>query len=436
MATTSRSTVHGRLRWYMISYVFAGLVINYLDRASLGVALPFMGETFHLSKTEEGMILAAFFWSYDFFQLAAGWFVDRYGPRRTFTFAAVWWSLFTSLTALAGSFASLFGVRLLLGVGESPAATTSAKVVGRWFPKHERALATGIWDSGSRVGGVIALPIVTTLIAWLGWRWTFAIIGVVGLLWAYGWWRAYRDPQEHPKITQEELDYLREGGARGFEGDEGEGDQVRWRDLFRYRTIWAMMLGFFCLNMVVYFFLTFFPTYLVEERNFSLLKLGLFGALPGLVAIGGEWLGGWLADRRISAGDSVTKVRKTFIAGGFLVSTVIGIAVWVPEAWMALALLSVAYAGSTFAAANIWSLPADVAPADRHVASIGGIQNFASNFAGIISPIMIGVLVDRTSSFTVPLMVISAVALLGAFTYAVILKRVEPLGLPTTEHAR
>ncbi|MFC5829294.1 MFS transporter [Nonomuraea insulae] len=430
MTTTLRSTVRGRLRWYMISYVFAGLVINYLDRASLGVALPFMGETFQLSKTEEGMILAAFFWSYDFFQLAAGWFVDRYGPRRTFTFAAVWWSLFTSLTALAGSFASLFGVRLLLGIGESPAATTSAKVVGRWFPRHERALATGIWDSGSRVGGVIALPIVTALIAWLGWRWTFAIIGVVGLAWAFGWWRTYRDPQEHPKITEEELTYLREGGARGFEGDdEGEGDKIRWRDLFRYRTIWAMMLGFFCLNMVVYFFLTFFPTYLVEEREFSLLKLGLFGALPGLVAIGAEWLGGWLADRRIAAGDSVTKVRKMFISGGFLVSTVIGAAVLVPQAWMALALLSIAYAGSTFAAANIWSLPADVAPADRHVASIGGIQNFASNFAGIISPIMVGVLVDRTSSFTVPLMVISAVALLGAFTYAVILKKVEPLGV-------
>ncbi|MEV0383778.1 MFS transporter [Nonomuraea sp. NPDC050643] len=361
--------------------------------------------------------------------------MDRYGPRRTFTFAAVWWSLFTSLTALAGNFAALFGVRLLLGIGESPAATTSAKVVGRWFPRHERALATGIWDSGSRVGGVIALPIVTALIAWLGWRWTFAVIGVLGLVWAFGWWRAYRDPQEHPRISEEELAYLREGGAR-FEGDDaGEANAIRWRDLFRYRTIWAMMLGFFCLNMVVYFFLTFFPTYLVEEREFSLLKLGLFGALPGLVAIAAEWLGGWLADRRISAGDSVTRVRKTFISGGFLVSTVIGVAVWVPQAWMALALLSIAYAGSTFAAANIWSLPADVAPADRYVASIGGIQNFASNFAGIVSPIMIGVLVDATSSFTVPLMVIAGVALLGAFTYAVILKRVEPIGVPARAEA-
>ncbi|WP_219471954.1 MFS transporter [Nonomuraea rhizosphaerae] len=425
-----RGTVHGRLRWYMISFVFAGLVINYLDRASLGVALPFMGETFELSKTEEGMILAAFFWSYDFFQLAAGWVVDRYGPRRTFTFAAVWWSVFTSLTALASSFATLFGVRLLLGVGESPAATTSAKVVGRWFPRHERAFATGIWDSGSRVGGVIALPIVTALIAWLGWRWTFAVIGVIGLLWAYGWWKTYRDPQEHPRISEDELTYIREGGARWEGEEEGGAPALRWRDLFRYRTIWAMMLGFFCLNMVVYFFLTFFPTYLVEERGFSLLKLGLFGALPGLVAIAAEWLGGWTADRRIKRGDSVTRVRKVFISGGFLVSTVIGLAVWVPQAWMALALLSIAYAGSTFAASNIWSLPADVAPAERHVASIGGIQNFASNFAGIISPIMVGVLVDRTGSFLVPLMVISAVALLGAVTYAVVLKRVTPLGAP------
>jgi len=435
VATTSktrrrRGTAVGRMRWYVISFVFAGLVINYLDRASLGVALPFMGETFKLTKTEEGMILAAFFWSYDFFQLAAGWFVDRYGPRRAFTFSAVWWSLFTSLTAAASTFATMFGVRLLLGAGESPAATSSAKVVSRWFPRHERALATGIWDSGSRVGGVIALPIVTALIGGLGWRWTFVIIGAIGLLWAFGWWRTYRDPQHHPRVGAAELDYIRSGGARWEAEGDDPADRIRWRDLFGYRTVWAMMLGFFCLNMVVYFFLTFFPTYLVDERGFGLLSLGLFGALPGLFAIVAEWLGGWLADRGIKRGGSLNRIRKSFISGGFLVSTVIGAAVWVPEAWMALVLLSVAYGGSTFAAANIWSLPADVAPADRHVGSIGGIQNFASNLAGIVSPIMVGVLADRTDSFAVPLAVISGVALLGAVTYTVILKRVEPLPLP------
>jgi ACS family glucarate transporter-like MFS transporter len=188
-----------------------------------------------------------------------------------------------------------------------------------------------------------------------------------------------------------------------------------------------MMFGFFCLNSAIYFFITFFPSYLVKERGFDLLKLGFFGAIPGICAVLCGWLGGYLADRAVRAGASVTKVRKTAIAGGLAGGSVIMFAALVPEAWMALALLSVAYSSLTVAATGIWSLPADVAPSSKHVGSIGGLQNYASNLAGIFTPILIGVLEDQTGSFVAPLAVIGAISLVGAANYLFVMGKIEPL---------
>ncbi|MFI7638393.1 MFS transporter [Nonomuraea sp. NPDC049400] len=413
----------------IIWLAFAGLSINYLDRASLSVALPFMGEDFHLTATQQGMVFAAFFWAYDACQLFAGWYVDKVGPRRSFFLAAVWWSIFTAMTGLARGFWSLITLRFLLGAGESPAPSTAAKVVGTWFPTRERAFATSIWDSGSRVGAVIALPVVTGLIALLHWRAVFVVIGAIGVVWALIWWKFYRDPRQHPGANAAEVEYIEGGGARTADTDAEEATRIPWRSLFRYRTVLSMMFGFFCLNSVIYFFITFFPTYLVTERGFSLLKLGFFGAVPGLFAVLSGWAGGLLADRAIRRGASVTRVRKTVIVGGLAGGSVIMFAALVPEAWMALTLLSISYGSLTVAGTGIWSLPADVAPSSRHVGSIGGVQNFASNFAGIITPIVVGALVDATGSFVVPLLVIGVIALVGAVNYLVIMGRIEPLKL-------
>ena len=424
-----------RYRWLVVWLVFLGLTINYLDRASLSVALPFMGEEFELSATEQGLVFAAFFWAYDACQLLAGWYVDKVGPRRSLFIAALWWSIFTALTAFSRGFWSLVTFRFLLGVGESPAPSSAAKVVGTWFPTRERAFATSIWDSGSRVGAVIALPVVTGIVALLNWQAVFIIIGGVGVIWAFVWWRIYRDPDQATRANAAEVEYVVAGGARTSRDDPAEGETITWRQLFRYRTVLAMMFGFFCLNSVIYFFITFFPTYLVTERGFSLLKLGFFGAVPGLCAVVAGWTGGLVADRAIRAGHSVTRVRKTQIVGGMVGGSVIMFAAVVPEAWMALALLAIAYSSLTVAGTGIWSLPADVAPSSRHIGSIGGIQNFASNLAGIFTPILIGVLVDRTGSFVLPLALIGVVALIGAFNYLVLLGKVEPLKIRDTSGA-
>jgi ACS family glucarate transporter-like MFS transporter len=204
---------------------------------------------------------------------------------------------------------------------------------------------------------------------------------------------------------------------------------MRWRDLFRYRTVWGMMLGFFCLNFVIYFFITWFPTYLHDARHFTILKTGFFGVIPAIVAIFGGWLGGWVSDRLYRRTGDLNRARKICLVGGMLFSSVIALSVVVPSATTALVLLSISYASLTFAAASVWSLPADVAPTEGQVASIGGIQNFASNLAGVGSPFFVGALYDLTGSFVVPLVVIGCIAVVGALSYAVVIRRVEPLPL-------
>ena len=421
----------GNLRWMVVGMCFLGTSINYLDRANISIALPDIVKEFGISHTVEGLILGAFFWTYALFQLPAGHFIDKLGARVMYTFAVVWWSVFTALTAVSTGFASLFGFRLGLGVGESAAYPANAKVVSKWFPKRERALATSIYDSGARFGSAVALPIVAFIIAGLGWRASFVITGAIGVIWAVGWAVWYRDPRRKARLRETELRYIEEGGARADSDpsseDAASGSRLRWRDLFRYRTVWGMMIGFFCLNFVIYFFITWFPTYLTDARGFSLLGTGIYGTIPAIVAIFGGWFGGWVSDRIYDRTGDLNKARKICLVSGMLFSSVIALAVIVPSAGMALFLLSVSYASLTFAAASIWSLPADVSPTEHQVASLGGIQNFASNLAGVGSPFFIGALYDATGSFVIPLVVVGGIALVGAAAYAIIIKRVEPL---------
>ncbi|WP_232662463.1 MFS transporter [Pseudonocardia sp. TRM90224] len=419
-----------RIRYRILALAFVGLSLNYLDRANLSVALPFITHDLNLqlSNTEKGLILGAFFWAYDGAMLAAGWFSDKVGARKAFTFAAIWWSIVTALTPLARGFWSLFAFRFALGAGEAPAYPAATKAASRWFPRHERAFSTAVIDSGSRVGTVLALPVVTSLIAAVSWHFSFLVLGVVGLVWAGAWYWYYRDPLQHRHANAEEREYIAAHGARLEENDDADATAVRWRDLFRYRTVLGMMLGFFCLNFVIYFFLTWFPTYLKEARGLDLAQLGTLGTLPGITAIVAAWAAGLYADRLIRRGADVTRVRKTVMVGGLLGGAAIVFAAPATSVYVALGFLAISYASLAVAATGIWSLPGDVAPSSKHVASIGGIQNFASNIAGIISPGVMGLLLDLYSGDYLPSFLLAAiVSVIGALTYAFVVGRAEPL---------
>ncbi len=207
---------------------------------------------------------------------------DRVGAALSLLVAVLWWSACTALTAAGRGFLSLLGLRMLLGVGEAGAYPSFAKVAASWFPRGERSFASSIFDSGSRVGSALAIPLVSWVIATLGWRESFVVTGVLGFVWAVFWMWLYREPENHPAVTPAELAALRAAQDRPKAVDAADAqNQVPWLSLFRYRTVWGMMAGFFCLNFVIYFFITWFPTYLVKARGFSLAELGTLGSLPG-----------------------------------------------------------------------------------------------------------------------------------------------------------
>jgi len=433
------------VRWMVVLLAFLGTAISYIDRANLGVAMPFVQQELGLSPAAAGVALGAFFWTYASFQLPSGWLVDRVGPRVAYSVAVVWWSLFTAATAGARGIVSLFGFRLLLGAGEAPAYPSNAKVVSEWFPRRERAFATSIFDSGARVGPAVALPVVTAVISLLGWRASFLLTGGLGLFWAAVWYRFYRHPAQHPWVSASELAHITDALPSPSSSSSPSSSPfppapspspIRWRDLFRYRTVWGMMLGFFCLSFVIYFFITWFPSYLVKERGFTLLKLGVYGSIPALFAIPCGYMGGLTSDRLFRRGLGLTRARKIPIVAGMLTSSSITLAVLVHSSALALALLAVCYGSLAFAAASVWSLPSDVAPTPRHVASIGGIQNFASNLAGICIATFVGVMVGKTGGFVIPLAIAGGFSLLGAFSYLVIVGEIAPLSQPGARRAK
>ncbi len=400
--------------------------INYIDRANLAVAAPIIRRDLGFDAATMGLILGGFFWTYSFMQMPFGWFADRFGARISLSLAVLWWSVFTAMTSVARGVFSLMGCRLLLGIGEAGAYPSCAKVAANWFPRSERALASSIFDSGSRIGAALSLPLVAWLISAFSWQTSFIVTGALGVVWAVVWIIVYRDPENHRSVTPEQLARLQ--AERGTK--TADGAKVPWSSLFRYRTVWGMMIGFFCLNFVIYFFITWFPTYLVQARGFSMKELGTLGLLPGLVAIPSGWLGGFTSDALYRRGWSLTAARKICLVGGMLMSSVITLSVFAPNVYLALVCFAIAYGSLAFTAASIWSLPGDVAPTPAHVASIGGIQNFASNLAGIVTTTFTGVMLTITSgSFIVPLVVAGVFCVLGAGTYLFMVGEIAPLPL-------
>ncbi|RQZ64374.1 MFS transporter [Burkholderia cepacia] len=417
-----------RIRWAMILMCFLANVINFIDRANLAIAAPSIRADLGLDAVGMGLVLSAFFWTYAFLQLPAGWFIDKVGVRVSLALAVGWWSVFTVATGAARGLAQLVGVRLMLGVGEAAAIPSFAKVAFNWFPRSERGLASSIFDSGSRVGSALSLPLVAWLISIIGWRGSFVITGGIGIVWALAWWFVYRDPERYRAIAPDAVDALLAQRGAPAVAAATDSPKVSWLDLFRYRTVWGMMIGLFCLNFAIYFFITWFPSYLLQSRGFSLASLGTWGMLPALLAIPGGWLGGYVSDSLFRRGWSATAARKTCLVLGMLLSSSIALSAFVENVWACLALFALAYASLSFAGANVWTLVGEVAPTPAHVASLGGIQNFAGNLAGIFITTFTGVMLSITKgSFVVPLAVAGALCVVGALSYLFIVGKVEPL---------
>ncbi|MGP3964225.1 MFS transporter [Nonomuraea sp. 3N208] len=420
-ATARRA--RSRLRWTIIAMSAAGLTIAYLDRSALSVASTYMQDDLGFDQTMKGVLLSSFFWTYAIFQLPSGWLLDRFGPRVVYPIAVVWWSLWTAATALARGFGSLLVCRLGLGMGEAPVQPANIKVVSAWFPRKERALASSLFDTGQQIGVALSVPVVTALIAAFGWRVAFVVIGAIGLVWVVGWLMIYRSPREHPRMSQAELDYIEGGDAAVPE----TGPKMRWRELLRYSTVWGLVLGYICRSANGAFFLTWYPSYLVEDRGFTILELGVFGSIPALLGVGATIAGGAFSDWLVRRGVPISRARKLPIITGMLLASTIALTTFVDGNVAVMVLLSVSNCAHSFAGAAILSLPAEVAPAPSVVGSVAGFQNFGSQIGNIISPILIGFFLTLTGgSYTGPMLFAGAMAILGTLIYGFVVK-IRPL---------
>ncbi len=405
------------LRWTIVGLSALGLTIAYLDRAALSVALPFMAEEFHISPAVQGVLLSSFFWTYALFQIPSGWLLDRFGPRLIYPIAVGWWSVWTALTAFAHGVGSVVLFRLGLGIGEAPVQPANVKVVSRWFPRRERAFASSLFDMGQQIGTALSVPVVTALAVFGGWRLAFVVIGVVGLLWIIGWLVVYRDPEQHPRLSSAELAHIRSDQGE-MTAEQAAGAPVSWRRLLRDNQVWALTVGYVFRSFSGAFFLTWYPSYLLDDRGFSEAEFGMVGAVPAVIAIGSTVLGGIVSDRMLAAGVSTNLARKIPIVTGLGLSACIGFAPFIESNLVLMIVLTVSSAAHSFAGAAILSLPAEVASSPRMVGSIAGFQNFGSQLGNLASPIVIGLfLTFGNGSYVGPLLGAAACCLVSASVY-------------------
>ena len=416
----------------MLGLVFMNVVINYLDRSNLSVAAGALSKELELSPVQLGFIFSAFGWSYAFLQIPGGLVADRFGPRVLYAFCLITWSLATVFQGFARGFASLFALRLATGTFEAPSYPINNRIVTSWFPDHERASAIALYVSGQFVGLAVLTPLLAMLQVYVGWKGLFITTGVIGLVWGVVWYLLYRDPLDHPGVNEAELAYIEEGGGilRRSQADR-TGDSTtkpavwQWDNLqqvFSSRTLWGVYIGQFAVNSMLWFFLTWFPTYLVKYRGLDFIKSGYLASVPFIAACIGLLLSGFVSDRLVQNGTSVSVARKAPIIIGLLLSVSIIGANYTNDTTLIIFFMALAFFGSGMALIS-WVFVSVLSP--KHLIGLtGGVFNFMGNLASIVVPIAIGYLA-RDGDFKPALIFVGALGILGACSYIFLVGKIE-----------
>ena len=417
-----------RSRFVIMLLLFVSVTINYLDRSNLSITAPAMRAALGLDTAQMGYVLSAFGWTYALCQIPGGWLVDRFAPRVLFAVLVVCWSIATILLGFTASVAGLMAVRMLVGALEAPSYPINNRVVTTWFPERERATAIGFYTSGQFVGLAFLTPVLVWIQTRLGWHMVFVATGAVGVVWGIVWYALYRQPHEFPGTNAAEIDQIRRGGglvdldrARSRTRAFSRADLAHG---LTSRKLWGVYFGQFALTSTLWFFLTWFPTYLVQARGMSFVKAGFLASLPFLAAFVGVLCSGLLSDAMVRRGASLGAARKVPIVTGLLLSTSVVGANYVNEPALIVAFLALAFFGNGLASIT-WSLVSTIAP-ERLLGLTGGVFNFVGNLSGITVPIVIGYLA-RDYGFSAGLAYIALLALLGAMSYVFVVGRVERL---------
>ncbi len=432
------------VRYLILLMLFLVTTINYADRATIAIAGSSLQKSLGIDAVTLGFIFSAFGWAYVAGQIPGGWLLDRYGSKKVYAMSIFTWSLFTVLQGYVGEFGLstaiflLFALRFMVGLAEAPSFPGNARIVAAWFPTSERGTASAIFNSAQYFATVLFAPIMGWIVYTFGWQHVFIVMGSIGILFSLIWLKVIHSPRNHPKINKEEFDHIaNNGGMVDMDQDKGKGSASgpKWdyvRQLLTNRMMLGIYLAQYCINGITYFFLTWFPVYLVQERGMTILKAGFIASLPAICGFIGGVLGGIISDYLLRKGHSLTFARKAPIIGGLLLSTSIVTCNYVDIEWVVVGFMALAFFGKGVGALG-WAVMSDASP--KQIAGLsGGLFNMFGNIASITTPIVIGYIISTTGSFKWALVFVGANALVAVISYIFIvgeIKRVELKETPT-----
>jgi ACS family glucarate transporter-like MFS transporter len=427
-------------RYMVVWLLFVATTVNYADRATLSIAGPALAKDLDLDPVAMGYAFSAFGWAYVLGQIPGGWLLDRFGSKRVYVLSVLIWSIFTLLQGFvvalpaAIAVAFLFFLRFLLGLAEAPSFPANSRIVSAWFPTAERGTASAIFNSAQYFALVIFSPIMGTITHALGWHYVFLVMGALGILLAALLSRLIHAPREDPRVSSDELAYIEQGGALVNLDHPQAGAPAAsvptWADvrqLLGSRMLVGVYVGQYCITTLTYFFLTWFPVYLVEGRGMSILTVGFVAALPALCGFVGGILGGVFSDALIRRGHSLTFARKAPIVAGMLLSVTMIACNYVDAQWAVVGIMALAFFGKGIGALG-WAVVSDTSP--REIAGLSGaLFNTFGNTAAITTPIVIGYLVKGSGQFAGALVFVGANAIVAMLSYLLVVGEIKRLEL-------
>ncbi|MDP9580990.1 MFS transporter [Burkholderia ambifaria] len=396
------------VRWKIFVVMLSLIAINYVDRASLSVAMPYISQEFHIGPAMEGLILSSFFWTYAVMQIPGGMLADRFKPRIVIAMATVFWGFFQAIAALCTNAPSLLLTRLGLGASEAPIYPAGGKLNAIWMTQTERGRGATLLDGGAPLGAALGAVLIAGLIALLGsWRLAFAVAGVGTVLAGFlAWYYIRNTPREHPGVNDLEADYIEASHASDL-ASEPAGASGRSRDFFKYRSVWCMFFGWMCFNSVFYGLLTWMPNYLHKVHGFDIKQMGGSTFIIFFCGFIGELLGGWIADKWKAAGGRPNVVMRTLFGIAAVIATVSIFSV----AYVKSPVVCVALLSSTLFFLRwcglYWCIPSSLGTRNK-IGFLGGLMNLGGNLGGVTVPILVGAIVQFTGSYFLALMVFAA----------------------------
>jgi ACS family hexuronate transporter-like MFS transporter len=410
----------GKYRWVICALLFFATTINYIDRQVLGIIATDEGfkSTINWSEAEYGYIQTVFQAAYAIGLLVVGGLMDKFGTRKGFSVAMIFWSVAAMCHSLARGAVGFGAARFALGLGEAGNFPAAIKTVAEWFPKKERALATGIFNSGSNVGAILAPLSVPFIAVNYGWQWAFIITGAIGFIWLVFWIKLYRKPEEHPKLSKAELDYI-------HSDNEEPVAKIPWRRLIPHRQTWAFAIGKFMTDPVWWVYLFWLPKFLNTKFGLDITKIGLPLVVIYVIADVGSIGGGWLSSRLIKSGWSVNASRKmTMLICALAVVPLVG-AVITDNLWISVVLIGVAAAAHQGWSANIFTLASDMFPRQA-VGSVVGIGGMAGSIGGMFSATAVGLILQYTGSYYSVFVAAASAYLIALLIIHLLAPKLEP----------